>query len=100
MEGSHGQLRPRLADGLRRDRTHRLAQFHDFIVAEIGAIALNAESVHRLAGQWRPHCRLVGSGIVYSFRVRPSDKMPFLEKDGPRGIDQIRREESALYVFG
>ena len=43
MEGAHGQLRARLADRLRRDDAHRLADVHRRAAREVTAVAMAAD---------------------------------------------------------
>ncbi len=45
MESPHGQLRPRLSDGLGRDDTHRLADVHQMAVRKVAAVTLRADAV-------------------------------------------------------
>ena len=45
VEGSHGQLGTRLADGLGRDDTDRLAHRDRLAVGQVGAVALVADAV-------------------------------------------------------
>ena len=51
MEGTHGQLGARLADGLGGDDTHRLAGAHRFADGQVDAVALGAHAAAGTAGQ-------------------------------------------------
>jgi hypothetical protein len=53
MEGAHGQLRAGLADRLRRDDAHRLADIDHGAARQIAAIAFAADPDPRFAGQHR-----------------------------------------------
>ena len=55
VESPQGQLRPRLADALRRDDAHRLADFHQPPGGRQPPVAQLANAPPRLAGQRRPH---------------------------------------------
>ena len=51
VEGTHGELRSRLADGLRRDDARRLAQFDQAAGGQVAAVAHHADAALRFAGQ-------------------------------------------------
>ena len=53
MEGTHGQLRARLADGLGRDDANRFAQAARFARSQVHAIAVGAHALARAALQDR-----------------------------------------------
>ena len=53
MEGPHGQLRAGLANRLRRDHAHRLAQLHQVAGSEVPPVAHDANAPPGLAGQHR-----------------------------------------------
>ncbi len=53
VEGAHGELRSRLADGLRRDDARGLAQFDQPARSQVAAVAHHADTALRLAGQHR-----------------------------------------------
>ena len=52
MEGAHGELGARLADGLGRDDAHRLADVHRAAGGQVGAIALGANAALAAAGKY------------------------------------------------
>src|SRR5690606_17801421 len=53
VEGPHGQLGPRLADGLGGDDTHRLAHLHQPAGGQVAAVAAGADAQARPAGEHR-----------------------------------------------
>src|SRR5205823_13375085 len=58
VERTHGQLRARLADGLRRDDADGLADLHQLAGGEIAAVALAADAELGVARLWRAHTQL------------------------------------------
>ena len=69
VEGAHRQLRARLADRLRGDHAHRLADVDQPAAAEIAAVALGADAEARVAGQRRAHLDLVDAGVLDRHRA-------------------------------
>src|SRR6185312_10033796 len=59
VEGAHGELGARLADGLRRDDAGSLADVHGRAAGEIAPIALAADAVAEFARQHRTHAHLL-----------------------------------------
>ena len=59
MESPHGELRSRLADGLRGDDPDRFTHVDQVTAAQIAAIAGCAKAVARVAGKRRSHLDLV-----------------------------------------
>ena len=55
VEGTHRQLRSRLADGLRRDDARRHADVHQPSGRQVAAVALGADALAQFAGQHRAH---------------------------------------------
>ena len=53
VEGTHGELRARLADGLRGDDAHRVARRGQATLAEVAPVARAADAVRRKALQHR-----------------------------------------------
>src|SRR5262249_44686056 len=51
VERTHGQLRSRLTNGLRRDDTDRLADLDEFSGGKISTVAADASTAARFAGQ-------------------------------------------------
>src|SRR5690606_18769424 len=64
VEGAHGQLRARLADGLGGNHAHRLAAVDQIAAAQIAPVAMGAQAVARFAGQRRTHLDLVDAYAV------------------------------------
>src|SRR5437763_4000822 len=62
MERAHRQLRPRLADRLRRNDTDGFAEIDRRATREIAAVALAANPVLGFAGQNRPDLHLLDAG--------------------------------------
>src|SRR5208283_5383133 len=50
MEGTHRELRARLANRLRRDDSDRLAQIDEMTAAEVASVAFHAHALARLTG--------------------------------------------------
>ena len=53
VEGTHRQLSARLTDGLGGNNTDRLADFDNLIAGKVASIAFDADTVFRLAGEYR-----------------------------------------------
>ena len=62
MEGAHGELRARLADGLRRDDAHRLAQLDQPSRGQVAAVAHDADAALGFAGQHRADLHPLDAG--------------------------------------
>ena len=59
VEGTHGELRAGLADGLRCDDAHRFAHIHQAAVGHVRAIAARAHAVLVLAGERGTHAHFL-----------------------------------------
>src|SRR5919204_309116 len=55
VERAHGQLRARLADRLRCDDAHRLADLDQLARGQVAPVARAADALARLAHEHRPH---------------------------------------------
>ena len=64
VEGAHGELGPRLADGLGGDHPDRLAVVHDLAPREVPPVAAGADPEPGLAGDRRPHLDLLDGVVV------------------------------------
>ncbi len=64
VEGTHGELGARLADRLRGDDAHRLADVDLRAAGQIAAVALAADADLGLAGQHRADTQLLDAGLV------------------------------------
>src|SRR5215813_162938 len=92
VEGSHRQLGTRLADRLRGDYPHRLAEAHLPASRQVAAIALDADAAPRLAGQNRSDFDLVQAGV---FDLRDSVLVDLLVRSdqhlaGQRIVDVVQ----------
>src|SRR6202020_344481 len=67
VEGTHGELRARLADGLRRNDAHRLADVDAMATTQVAAVALRADAVTGLTGDGRTHHDLVDTHLFQQF---------------------------------
>src|SRR5690606_2486886 len=64
VEGTHGELRARLADRLRGDDAHRLADVDAVATREVAPVALRADAVARRAGDGRADHHLVHARLL------------------------------------
>ena len=64
VEGAHGELGARLADGLGGDDADRLADVHLAAAGQVAAVALDADAAPRLAGEHRADLHLVDAGVL------------------------------------
>jgi hypothetical protein len=68
VERAHGQLRARLADGLRRDHTDGLAHFHEASGSQVAAVATSANSAPGFAGQHGANLHALDAGCLNRVR--------------------------------
>ena len=68
MEGSHGQLRSRLTDGLSRDDPDGFTDIHQVAVGQITSVTHGAYPVLRATGQNRTDINPLNTGAVDFFR--------------------------------
>ena len=68
VEGTHGELRSRLADGLRRDNASGLAQLDQTASRQVTAVAHHANAALRLAGQHRTNLHPLDTGSLNCVR--------------------------------
>ena len=68
MERPHGQLRPRLADGLRRDNADRFAHIDEPPRRKVTAVAERACAAFRLAGQHGTNLDFIQPRVFNAFR--------------------------------
>src|SRR5207248_11026075 len=64
MDSAHGELRARLADGLRRDNAYGFANVHRRAAREVAAVALAAYAVRQLTVQDGTHPHLLDVGVL------------------------------------
>ena len=62
VEGTHGELRSRLADGLRRDDARGLAQLDQAARSQVASVAHDANAALRFAGQHRANLDALDAG--------------------------------------
>ena len=68
VEGTHGELRSRLADGLRRDDARGLAQLDQSARSQVASVAHHADTALRLAGQHRTNLHPLDTGSLHRAR--------------------------------
>src|ERR1700687_6132164 len=73
MEGTHSELRSRFANGLSRDHTGSLAEFHRTPGTQIASVAHDANSAPRLAGEYRANLHPLDTGSLNRTRQIFSD---------------------------
>src|SRR3989338_4282345 len=76
VEGTHGELRPRLADGLRRDETDGRSELDGLVVAEIPPVALHADAPARLTPHDGTDGHLPDAALVDRIHDAPADFLP------------------------
>src|ERR1022692_4956799 len=68
VEGTHRELGSRFADGLRRDDAGRFAQFDETSRSQVAAVAHDADSALRFAGQHRADFHALDTGCLNRYR--------------------------------
>ena len=88
VEGTHGELRSRLADGLRRDNSRSLAQLDQSARSQVAAVAHDANATLRLAGEHRANLHPLDTGSLHrnrqvfrNFLVDVDDDVAFVVLD-------------------
>ena len=90
VEGAHGQLRAGLADRLRGDDTHGLADVDQAAATQIAAVALGADAEARATGQGRAHAHFVDAGGLELVNRVLVEHLPGPQHDFLRfGADQV-----------
>ena len=92
MEGAHGELRARLADRLRGDDAHRLAQIDRRAAGKITPIAFGADAVAGLASE-----RRADADFLHARRL---DSLDLLLLDQLAGLDDHLAGGWILHVLG
>src|SRR6185503_13329134 len=64
VERTHRELRAGLADGLRSNDAHRLANFYRPSCCQVAAVALDAATATRFAGQHRTNADALHAGTL------------------------------------
>ena len=101
MEGAHGELGARLADGLGGDDADRLADIDRGAARQIAAIAFAANAFRQFAGQHRTHAHLLDMGGFDLLGQVFGDFLAALDEDfaGVRMLDVFGRG-AAQDAFG
>ncbi len=68
VEGTHRELRSRLADGLRRDDARGLAQLDQSAGSQVASVAHHADAALRFAGQHRANLHPLDTGSLHRAR--------------------------------
>ena len=90
VEGAHGQLRARLADGLRGDDADGFAHVHKAAAAQIAPVALGAHAEAGGAGQGGAHAHFVDAGGFEVVNGVFVEHLPGLDDDFTRfRIDEV-----------
>src|SRR5271170_6580173 len=92
VEGAHGELGARFADGLRRNDAHRFADIDAMTTSQVAAVALGADAVARLARDGRTHHDLIDAHFLQQFDQ--------LLVDQHAGLDQHFAARGYYDVFG
>src|SRR5271154_1245300 len=92
VEGTHGELRARLADRLRRNDAHGFADVDAVTAAQVSAVALRAHAVAGLAGDGRTHHDLVDAHLF--------EELDQLLVDQHAGLDQHFAGGGHRHIFG
>src|SRR5690606_17205722 len=74
VEGTHGELRARLADRLRRDDAHGLADIDRRAAREVASVADRADPDLDVAGQRRADADRLDAGLLDRLDVTLADK--------------------------
>src|SRR5262249_39378672 len=92
VEGAHSELRPRLADRLRGDDAHRLAEIDRRAACEVAAVALAAHPAHGLAGEHRTDSNLLHGRGADRLDLRLREERAALDQHGVarRVLDVLR----------
>src|SRR5690606_34195302 len=93
VEGPERELRAGLADGLRREDTHGLAQVHHLHGRQVAAVAHPAQPALGLAGQHGADLDRLDAGVLDRFRLLRVDQLARLDQQlaVDRVVDVIQR---------
>src|SRR5262249_3667305 len=87
VEGTHGELRARLADRLGGDDAHRLADVDGRAAGQVAAVALAADAGLGVAGQHRTDAELLDTGLVDLLDLDLVDQLARLGDD--RAVQRV-----------
>ena len=101
VERAHGELRARLADRLRGDDAHRLADVDGRAAGQIAAVALAAHAVGGLAGQHRADAHFLDLRLLDGLDLLLLDQLAGLDDHllGGRILDVLGRR-AAEHALG
>ncbi len=96
MEGPHGELGARLADGLGRDDPDRLADIDRSTSGEVAPVAFAANAMLALADQRRADAHRLDPDLVDPKRLRLVDQKAFLgDHVAGLAVDDVLRRRTA-----
>src|SRR6478609_2487284 len=98
VEGTHRQLRARLADRLGRDDAHGLADVDELARRERAAVALGARADARLARQDRADLRLADAGLDGRVDEEVARVVARLRDDVAVRVDEVGREGARVHA--
>ena len=81
VEGTHGELRSRFADGLRRDDAGSLAEFDQAAGSQVASVAHDANAALRLAGEHRADLHPLDTGRLNRARQVFGDFVVHVDHD-------------------
>ena len=81
MEGTHGELRSRFADGLSRDHAGSLAEFDQAPGSQIASVTHDANAALRLAGEHRANLHPLDTGSLNRARQIFGDLLVDVDHD-------------------
>ena len=100
VEGTHGKLRARFADGLRRDDADGFAQFNRIAAGHVFAVALGADAVTGFAGQNASDVNLFDACRFDGVRLIGGDHLVgFGDNFAGLRIDYVVQSETAVHAF-
>ena len=95
MKSTHGQLRSRLTNGLRRNNTNRLTHLNPFQSCHVAAVTFNTNSLFRFTSQTRTHFNFFDPGVFNSRnRVLLNETVGFCENITRKRINDILKNRS------
>src|SRR2546427_6599397 len=100
VEGTHRELRARLADGLSGDDSDRLAHLDELAAREAATVASAADAVLGVAPEGRPHANAARAGIGDRRGELEVDRLAPLGGELVLGILDVLRHEPAEETVG
>src|SRR3989338_2126646 len=85
MERAHGKLGSGLADSLRGNRSYRLAESDDLMLAQIKTVTALANTRNASARERRAHQYASDSGLLNPERVKLGEQVALLEQGSAAG---------------